>query len=230
MSTVEEIVSDIQCGANRKNELYKAIYKFHYTLCKKYLRVASQYGWEFNDLMSTAWFGTERAIKAFDPEKGYKFITYLGYHVTNAIHELLGIRNGRRPRRNISLEEEVLGAENLTIGDTIEDNGAVNAFEEAENAVYFRTLLEEVEKLPQNNKDTVKQYYFDNADITQIADNLKVSEKDVRRYKDKALNELRKNKRIKETYGEEVEYRHVTLAGFKRTWTSSTEWEVLHKQ
>lgn len=196
MSTVEEIVVDIQGGADRKNELYKAIYKFHYKLCKKYLRFASDFGWEFDDLMSAAWFGTERAIKDFDPDKDYKFITY---------------------------DEELPGTEQLTYGDTIEDDGSRLLFENAEKGIYFRVLLEELEKLPQNNKETIKQFYFGNEDITRIADNLKVSKKDVKQYKQKALDELRKNKKIKETYGEEVEFKHTTLAAFRRTWTSSTE-------
>ena len=230
MSTVEEIVVDIQGGADRKNELYTAIYKFLYKLCRKYLRFASGFGWEIDDLMSAAWFGTERAIKDFDLDKDYKFITYLGYHVINAIHEFLGIRNGKRPQRNISLDEELPGTEQLTYGDTIEDDGSLTMFEDAENSIYFYVLLEEVEKLPQNNRETIKQFYFGNEDITRIADSLKVSEKDVRGYKQKAINELRKNKRIKETYGEEVEFKHITLATFKRTWTSSTEWEVLNRQ
>lgn len=227
MSTVEEIVVDIQGGADRKNELYKAIYKFHYKLCKKYLRFASDFGWEFDDLMSAAWFGTERAINDFDPDKDYKFITYLGYHVVNAIHEFLGIRNGKRLRHNISLDEELPGTEQLTYGDTIEDDGSRLLFENAEKGIYFRVLLEELEKLPQNNRETIKQFYFGNEDITRIADNLKVSKKDVKQYKQKALDELRKNKKIKETYGEEVEFKHTTLAAFRRTWTSSTELAAL---
>lgn len=222
MSTVEELVLLIQKGDNLRNELYSAIYRYLYKLCGKYLRFASLFGWEFNDLLSVAWFGVERAIKDFNPDRGYKFITYLKYHINNSIKEFLGIRGKKQIVSYVSFEEEVPGTENLTFGDTIEDKSTAETLENIENVDYYKDLRNEVEKLLPNTKEVIKQYFFDNYAIADIADNLNISVKEVQGCKNEALNELRKSRCIK-NYREEFAYSYIPLATFNATRTSSTE-------
>ena len=223
MSTVEEIVADIQSGADRKNELYTAIYKYLYQLCKKYLRFASAFGWEIDDLMSAAWVGVEKLIKDFDPDKGYKFITYLKFYTSNTIREFLGIRSGKKLQHNISLDEEMPGADGITYGDTIEDDSIMGMFEDAENADYYRTLLDEVDKLPQIQADTLKRHFLSNETLNGIATSRNVSRESVRQHERAALKALRRNKKLRDCYYEEFAYRNVGVTAFNNTWTSSTE-------
>lgn len=227
MSTVEEVVIDIQNGVNRKNELYGAIYKYLYQLCKRYLRFASQFGWELDDLLSAAWLGVERAINSFDRDKEYKFITYLKYHVNNTVREFLGIRNGKQVYQHYSLDAEISGTDGLTYGETIEDETTAEAFEEAENAVYFSPLHSELEKLKPRQKDAIERYFLKGETLSQIALSYNVSDKMIQQDKNKGLRELRKSQRLRDCYYEDYAYSHKTLTNFKRSWTSSTEWAAL---
>lgn len=227
MSTVEEIVLDIQSGIDRKNELYTAIYKLLYKLCGRYLRFASDFGWEIDDLLSASWFGVERAIKDFELDKGYEFSTYLRHHVNNTIHEFLGIRNGKAVHYHTSLDEEIPGTDEMTYLDTIEDETAADAFEEAEKSVYYSVLLDEVDKLPQMQKDTLKRHFLNNETLNGIATSRNVSRESVRQHERAALRSLRKSKKLRDCYYEDFAYRHVGVTVFNNTWTSSTEWAAL---
>jgi len=227
MSTVEGIVVDIQGGADRKNELYMTIYKYLYQLCKRYLRFASQFGWEFDDLLSAAWFGVERAIKSFEPDKEYKFITYLKYHVNNTVREFLGIRNGKQVYQHYSLDAEIPGTDGLTYGETVEDETTAETFEKAENTDYFNVLYNELEKLKPRQRDAVERYFLNGETLSQIAQTYNVSDNAIQQDKNKGLRELQKSQRLRDCYYEDYAYSHKSLSNFKRTWTSSTEWAAL---
>lgn len=227
MSTVEEIVIDIQSGTDRKNELYTAIYKWLYKLCGRYLKYASNFGWEIDDLLSASWFGVERAITDFDPDKGYKFSTYLKYRVNTSIQDFLDIRNGKQIHRPLSLDAELPGTDELTLSDTVEDETAADAFEKAEKSVYYSVLLDEVDKLPQIQANTLKRHFLSNETLNGIATSRNVSRESVRQHERAALRTLRKSKKLRNCYYEDFVYRHVGVTVFNNTWTSSTEWAAL---
>ncbi len=227
MSTVEEIVIDIQNGADRKNELYTAIYRLLYKLCFKYLRLAFDFGWGMDDLMSAAWIGVEKLIKDFDPDKGYKFITYLKFYTSNTIREFLGIRSGKKPQHNISLDEEIAGKDGTFYGDSIEDKRSAEMFEDVENTAYYKTLLDEVDKLSPEQCEAVKRHFFKNETLESIGKSHGVTKESVRQHEKKALRNLRRNQKVRECYREDFAYRHIGVTAFNNMWTSSTEWAAL---
>jgi len=81
--------------------------------------------------------------------------------------------------------------------------------------------------------ETIYCYFVRNATYSLLATDRGVSIEYIRTKKAKALRKLRHNNHIKklaEDYGYINYYRHVTLAGFKQTWTSSVELEVLSRE
>ena len=227
MSTIEDIVVDIKNGSDRKNELYTAIHKWLYRMCGRYLRFASDFGWEIDDLVSSLWVGVERSIKDFNPDKGYKFITYLKYHVSNTIHEFLGIRNGKPIHRPMSLDAELSEANELTLSDIREDRASADAFEKAEKTDYYFVLYNEIGNLPQIQSDTIKRHFLCNETLSEIASSRNVSRESVRQHERAALKALRNNKKLRDCYHEDFTYRHVSVTAFNNTRTSSTELAVL---
>lgn len=226
MSSIEEIVIDIQKGIDRKNELYLLIKSFVYQICLKYYPYAKKTGYEFDDLVSCSWFGIEKAIRAFELEKGYKFITYLKFHIRNSIAEFLGFR-GSKHLNTISLDTPISDTEDLTLGDTLKDETSEELFDKIELNNVGESLWKEVEKLPENERGVISEYYKTNKSYGVIAEDLGVSTERVRQIKQKALRKLRKSPHIREYGAEYFAYRHTTLKAFNTTGTSSTEWAVL---
>lgn len=226
MSSIEEIVIDIQKGIGRKNELYLLIENYVRKLCLKYYPCAKDIGYEFDDLVSCSWLGIEKAIMDFTPEKGYKFITYLKFHIRNSIAEFLGFR-GSKHLNTISLDAPISDTEDLTLGDTLKDETSEELFDKIEFDVIGESLWKEVEKLPENERGVISEYYKINKSYNVIAEDLGVSTERVRQIKQKALRKLRKSSNIQEYGAEYFAHKHTSLKAFNTTRTSSTEWAVL---
>ena len=225
--SIEEIVIAIQNGdTERKEELWQAIYKLMYKFCNKYTYAADKRGYTFEDLVSVSWFGVERAIKAYDTEKGYKFTTYLKYHLMNVIHEALELRGRKSSIRTISLDTPVGEDEDATLGELIEDEHAGEAFETVEDRELYQWVRDMVDTLKPKNKAVIQGIYFDGIERKDYADKLGVSRERMRQIEQTALRELRTKKEIQE-YRKEFAYHHVGVKTYDSTWTSTTELAVL---
>lgn len=232
MSSNEELVIGIKQGKELKNELYRNIYRLLYKLCKRFLPLAERLGYEMGDLLSASWFGVEKAIKAYNPEKGFKFSTYLSYHVSSTIKEFLGLRGTKEKLKYISLlrlDAPVDNQENedITLLDSVKDSGAEEPFLNAEFCDYYNVLISEIDKLSQDKSEVIKRHFLGNESITDIAQEKNVSIEYIAAKKRKAIWELRKSHNIRECYYSEYSYHHVGVKEFKNTWTSSTEWAAL---
>lgn len=226
--SIEELIVEIQTGnTEAKNELWERLRRWVYKLCLRYTEYAEKQGQELGDLISYAWFGMERAIKAYDPEKEFKFITYTKYHICNTISECLGWRGRKRIDETLSLDEPLGDTEDgFTRLDTLEDEGAAEAFEAAEDRGLADWLWGRVDRLDKRQATVLRSYYRDNKSHEKIGESLGVSWSAVRDIKGKALRALRKDKEIR-AYREEFAYIHVGVNSFNTTWNSSTELAVL---
>ncbi len=228
MSSVEEIVLRIKQGEDLKGELYKAIYKLLYHICKrKALYIDDLKGFDIEDLFQSAWIGVERAIKDFDESKGYKFVTYLKFHVKNTINELLGIRNGKKSISALSLDEPLSEDEDICLLDTIEDVKAAEVFDNIEKCDYYDILYSEIDKLPNGEQSVLKRYYFSNESLNDIAESTGGELADIRLYKSRALRHIRKNPKINIYRYDDFICWHVGVESFNNSWTSSVERSVI---
>ena len=230
----EELVLKIKGGAvEYKNQLWKQIRRLVYKLCNRYMQFAYEYCCcDEDDIINTAWFGVERAICAYDAQKGLKFTSYLSHHIYNALKELLGIRGRKEPLNDcVSLDEPVKGedgeTEDLTMLDTLEDKTAPQAFAVINDRLENEWLWSEVSRLDVQLCDTITKHYKYGKSFREIGADSNVSIDCIRQREGKALKKLRQNKAINDYWAEMYGYRHIGISTFNNTWTSSTEWAAL---
>lgn len=115
-------------------------------------------------------------IQAYNPQKEYKFTTYINFHFRNAMNGAIGLKKPNILDECSSLDILVGEDEETALVDLIEDKGAFAEFEQSdtEQAVYkLRLLLEEtLDCLPSNHGDILRLRYFDGITYTEIAKRL----------------------------------------------------------
>lgn len=97
--TNEQLAEFIQQGEaeDLKPVLYDRIKHLMYKLMGqyygKYTERFTACGVELSDLRSECYPAFLKAVDGFKPVAKYKFTSYLDYHIKNAVHGILGIRN-----------------------------------------------------------------------------------------------------------------------------------------
>ncbi len=224
--SIEELVVEIQSGnIGLKNELWERIKKLVYKLINRYAGYALQHLSEPDELINIAWFGVERAISDYKPERGYKFTAYLTYHIRNVIAEFFGFR-GAKKINTISLDTPLDDDTDMTICDTIEDENAQQGFESVERQMIGEFVNRQVDKLSPQLKHIICEVFYENKTQKEIAERLGVTPSYVASLQNKALRTLRMRRELREYY-KEFSFKHRGYKTFNTTWTSSTEWAVL---
>lgn len=229
---IEDIVIDIKNGdIEAKNELWKRIKRIVYIITRRWFSYANRHLSELGELINIAWFGVERAIKAYDPDKGYKFTSYLTRSIDNALGDFFGFRRSRadwkQSKRNEISINAPCGDEDYTIEDTLEDSEAGAEFENAERRLMAEFVNKHVDRLDEQKRDVIRALYYDNKSLTEIGEIFGVSAERIRQIKQKAFRELKMNKELRAYAVEFLSYGRTGLTSFKRTWTSATEYAVL---
>lgn len=221
--SIEELVIQIQNGDTRlKNELWERVFRWVYVLCKRYLPYTRNKGYEWGDLISLAWFGVEYAIKAYDPEKGFMFLSYLKYSVRNFILKGLGVGSKRR-LTTVSADKSIGGEEEeKSLLDLIEDEKASESFDEVERNIALPVVWEFVDKLEYKQAVVVKEIFLKGKTLSEIGKEWNVCTSYVGYIKRQALQRLKTMRELKEFYYD-LSYKCVDLNTFARTRTSSTE-------
>ena len=96
-----------------------------------------------------------------------------------------------------------------------------------------RELWQQVEALPEMERDIITAHHVRRRSLADIADDIGSTRERVRQTEQKGLRTLRKNSEVKNIgqhygYGIRQAY-HWSLNRFKDTWTSSTEWLALKR-
>lgn len=228
-NNVDRLVLEIQNGSDKKEELYIEIKGLLYHIAKRYWAYARRRGHELDDLVAVSWFGVEKAIKTFQPDRGAKFSFYAVYFIRRALAAYLGFR--KYQPFPLSLDEPVPGTEGLSYGDTVEDPESSARFEAVEDlAAYSQTVTAALGELNEKERAVIHAFFMQNKTLRQIAAENGFSESYAHQVRNHALRKLRRNKNIRELYTEEWQAceRHVTLSEYRRTWTSATEKAALH--
>lgn len=205
-------------------------YKYHVQhegLCRRA-------GVEKEDLYQCGYFAMLNAVRAYDTEKGYKFITYMAYHLQNEFNAAVGVRTTKE-RNNahiqlISLEAEKEGADGLLNGDNIPDEAAQNDFDNAIESLYSeearRNLAPALDRLSADEYEVIRRYFYQGQGYADIARSVDGEQKKIRRICFAALRKLRKAKEVQQ-YQEEYlslwAYRGTGFSSFRDKQESSVE-------
>ena len=178
--TNEELVTLIKAGDRSKMfDLWQQNQGF---ICKKAQKIltaltdAGRCGADFDDLVQTAYIGLDKAVKAYDPDKGFAFITYFGKVLSSVLWNSVGFHDGAMSDaldNSISLETP-LGNESDC--ETLEDVIADSADEAGEviDDICMQQLhgiIEEVlSESEKTRADVIKMHFFLDMTNDEIAE------------------------------------------------------------
>lgn len=175
------------------------------------------------------------AVKAYNPNKGYKFNTYLNFHVKTALNE--AINHGRRVGQNTPTIQE--HSYNTTIaGDDGEETERIELMLD-ENSLYEYESLEvsdlqahvwqAVAELPDRQQDVIRRYYLQNTSLTDIAKEKGVAVSNIQQRKNQGLQMLRKSRDLRTVYKDYIKNDCPDFSGYDFYWLRSPEKYVIEK-
>jgi RNA polymerase sigma factor (sigma-70 family) len=134
-------------------------------------------GVELADLVQESYFALVDAVKAYDPEKGWGFISYLVYPLKKRFKSMTGLRTPAQMKepllRAASLDKPLPGAEDITLADVIPCPRAEEELRAVEHTVFISELRQAIDsvldQLTPIQRDAVQRYYFDGGQMKDIA-------------------------------------------------------------
>lgn len=107
----------------------------------KFYSMTQNNNFDVDDLIQEGWIGFIKAVKKYDPSKGFKFLSYAGANVRFAMLNFIN-RKGieREDRYNlqsmpvwfVSLDSLVGGLDNITMGEVTPDAESMRQFEQVD--------------------------------------------------------------------------------------------------
>lgn len=157
-------------------------------------------GVELDDLVQEAFFALCEAAEAFDPGRGFKFLSWLKFPLRNHFNALLGMRGKPSPLNYCdSLDVPTASQDGSEDGrpqdEIIPDVDAEAAFWSAEDREFNRQLHaaldEAMDALTEQQRDVLQWRYYDNLTLQEIADRRHCSTEYARQLNRKAISRLR---------------------------------------
>lgn len=197
--TNEQLAKAIKTNKNNRLifKLWNNVRKLIYIKCDKYYFSLNDRfkasGIDIWDLRQEMYFAFLEALKAYDPDKNFKFVTYLEFPIKNAVKKALGIGCKFQPLNNSeSLDKPVAGQEELTLSDMITDekDDILKIIRKNTDSEIIRN---EVEKLHGKQKNIIVLYYFNDKNDGEIARYLATTPSNIFQMRRRALAGLKKS-------------------------------------
>lgn len=175
--------------------LYIANQRIIFKLSQGYIGKAEQQLLEADDLQQSCYFAFLKALHYYDPDKPYRFSTYLSHHVKNTLNGILGKRYSRYKWQKfdtVSLDIPIdgLSDESVTVLDSIVDATA-NTEQAIEDMEISDTLKSELKALKPRAQRVLQMRYGLNMTFQEVGDRLGISKQAVQQTEAKSLNQLR---------------------------------------
>lgn len=240
----EEAAQRIKAGnTNVIPLLWEGVRKFVRLLANKYYiqreGLCKRAGVEKDDLYQCGYFAMLNAVQAYDSARGYKFVTYMGYHLQNEFNAAVGVRS-EKGRNNaliqlISLELKKDGSKSLVNGDSIPDEAAQNDFDNAIENLYSkearRNIAPALKRLSADEYNVIHRYFYQEQRLPKIARDMGAEYHKTQRIYNSALQKLRRAREVQQ-YEEEYmslwAYRGTSLTSFREKQETSVERAVIY--
>ena len=238
----EELAERIRAGeTDLIPELWKNVKGFiHQQAFRYFTQRPGQGGSELEDLVQNSYFALLNAIEDYKAESGYKFLTFLSYHLKNSFRECFGIKTTKRDPLNdelLSLDAPIAEDRgDAILADTIPDPS--DHIEAAERRIWLEqlkaALSAALDQLPEEQRETITARYYSGLSIEEAAAATGTTTQECKKRERRGLDYLRKNKR---TNGLEqfidrntLFYSRVGVQEFTATHSSATEKLVLFRE
>ncbi len=190
-------------------------------------------GVEIEDLVQSAYFAMLSAIDAFEENSGYKFLTFLSYHLKTEFCTCAGIRTKKatldplncKPK---SFDEPLSSSEDSRIyADVLPD--PEDCIEAANQKLWLeqvRAALDDMLlQLPEEQAETMRNRYYGELTVEDTARKMQLSAAEVKRNESKAMKRLRGERQKLEAFIDDRTpfYKGVSISTFSATHTSAVE-------
>lgn len=159
-------------------------------------------GVELADLQQEGFLALLDAVQAFEPEREYKFITWLKFPLKNRCNALLGKRGAPRLLNECGSLDEATGEDEDTSRlDMIADPNAGEEFESVEEREYNRQLHEALQEamdtLQEQHRNILQWRYYDGLTLQQCGERMQCSPEYTRQLSKQAIYRMRKGQAMK---------------------------------
>lgn len=247
--TNEELIQKIKEGQTElMHELWSQVEAFVNSQAYKFITFRQKdncaaTGVEQEDLYCIGYFALEPAIKAFDSEKGYAFLTYFSkYLMAEFYKEIKVFKTGGKwynrqdtLARAESLDKEIFESKDgtsITLDDILPDENTEAEFESVIDESYNKQLRADLEEaissLRPRDAQIIRDYYFNTLSVEAQAQKLGISQTRINDLRKQALQKLRNHKALT-SYREQISglaYKS-SVRRFKETGMSSVEQMVI---
>lgn len=237
--TNEELAACIQAGGReRLSELWGQVERFVARKARQRMILYPGLGGAtFDDLYNSGYLALVAAVDTYDPEAGKTFLGWFVLALRTAFAEA-GDYRGRRqacdPLQSCGSLDAPLDIEDdgsATVGDLQADPAAADAFAEADRRMWLEALraalAEAMEGLPEPQRQTLRQRYWDRRTRGEIAASAGVHPEKVRLWERNALQALRRKRRLREFVEDRTPYYRNFSA---KTGERTTEMIVLKRE
>ncbi len=156
-----DIASAVQAGKANILSLWAAVERFAWQQAVRWARaMEGRAGVEERDLLQVAFIALMDTLRAWDADKG-EFLTLYGIKLKAAFTEACGQRTQRARYDPINTVcrsmDEPIGDEDsdLTLGDTISDEAAEEAFEDIEQRDFQQAVQAALAQLPDAQREAI---------------------------------------------------------------------------
>ena len=245
--TNEELVTRIQAGEQHLlPELWDQVeglvkWQAHRTMAGM-REMAACCGVVFDDLYQSGYLALVKAVDTYKDDVDMTFAGWLIFYLRTAFAEATGFRTEKQRydllRFSISLNAPVKDEDGATVEDLQADPQSGMGFENVEQGIYIHGLREALEKelaqIPPREAEILRQRYYSDFPLEQVADTFSISVTRVRQLEARGLKRLRDPQRLErlEAYVESRTpyFLQVGPAQFQRTHESSVEKIVLIRE
>lgn len=223
-------------------QLWESVERLLFQLCARCFygleEQAKSAGATLEDFRQLAWFAFLDAVKGYEADKGFSFVSYLKYPLKNHVSALLGFRGSRRDALNYcdSLNRAIDSddPDGLELLDTIADEA--DPIESAAERLYYEQLHAAIEKymgsLPLREREVIDSVYFKGETLDKAGERVGLSRERTRQIRNAALRRGRRGyqRRFFEGFAEVRDncremhaYRKTSLSSFQCRGASSVE-------
>ena len=190
--------------------------------------------YDADDLIQAGFLAVCDAVQTYDPAQGMEFTSYLRFAVSTHFRAVMGTRGAKqRPEVSAMSLDELISAEDgdgsrlELLPDPTAELAYTRAVEDIAAAQDVAQLMPIIDRLPDDQRRALMLTGYKGITCGEAAEAVGCSPARLQTLRNRAKRAVRYSKPGRRIARERLIYRHVTLAEWKRTGTSSVEWAVM---